>query len=200
LLRRSLPPEQFEQYEKFRADEKPERDAALRAIFAEPTREGIIAFLYRYCSSALRGDAVLAIFAVLPRDDLFWPVVAAAWSGFDNIDHKVFGREFRDRRGAWSPNCMSETDRATYAELPARFTIYRGQDANGPVKNAWTFSRDVAGGFAEGYRVSNRNPIVLTAETTKANVALVQTERSEAEVVVFKRPSRIQAAVWRARP
>jgi hypothetical protein len=92
------------------------------------------------------------------------------------------------RRKAWTPDCLLPGDRADYDALPERFTVYRGGDARFAVKNAWTLDLEVAEGFATGFRFPNKEPEVLTATTTKRNVALYHGDRKESEIVVFRRP------------
>jgi hypothetical protein len=164
-----------------------DKDVAWRALFAEPSSRAI-ADVLRFYPSEQRADATLLMFKHIESDDLFWSAVAEHWSGFDAIDHLEFEKEFRKRKAAWSPACMSANDQAAYHALPKSFTIYRGQDKSDVVKNSWTLDSEVAEGFAKGHRgIRNACPVVLTAITTKGNVALFLNDRSEAEIVLFRR-------------
>jgi hypothetical protein len=140
-----------------------------------------------YYPSEQRGDATLLIFKHVADDKLFWTIVAKHWSGFDAIDHEQFSAEFLKREAAWKIAYMSAKDRTRYRALPESFTIYRGQNRGDPVKNSWTFDRKVAEGFARGHRgMFNPSPVVLTANTTKPNIALLEHNREESEVVLFR--------------
>ena len=116
----------------------------------------------------------------------FWRTVMTEWSGFDAIDHESFFHLFYCYRRAWTPGLMHPDDRAAYAALPGRMTVYRGADLSAPMGLSWTLDRDIAAGFAEGHRgMMNPCPAVFTATVSPADVAFMQTERGEREVVLF---------------
>jgi len=80
-----------------------------------------------------------------------------------------------------------------YKGLPAKFTIYRGQDADSPIGLSWTTDKTVAEGFARGHRfMNNHNPVVLSKTVRKSSVAFVSQSRSESEVILFRIPSRCE--------
>jgi hypothetical protein len=171
------------------------KEASWRRLFAQPTIAGIEEVL-DYYPSEQRGDAILYIFKNINCGELFWPVIAKQWFGFDAINHSEFNEEFLKRRQTWKPTCMEADDRAAYETLPEKFTIYHGQDASRhSLSTSWTLDRKVAEGFAKGHRgIYNRSPRVLTATAEKENVALYLNGRSESEVVLF-RPPKIEQQV-----
>jgi hypothetical protein len=122
----------------------------------------------------------------------FWRWIAAEWSGFDRIPHLTYAACFRQGRYYWSPACMGEAARTFYDALPkSSIAVFRGQDRSAHIGLSWTTDRTVANGFARGHRgLLNPNPVVLTTTVAKRNVAFVNTEREEAEVVLFSRRQR----------
>ena len=95
----------------------------------------------------------------------------------------------RDRVAGWAPDCMTRKDLRKYHALPDRLTVWRGQDLAGEIKFSWTLDVKVAERFAKGHRgINHPNPIILAARTLKRNVAFYQSERKEAEVVLFQKP------------
>jgi hypothetical protein len=122
-------------------------------------------------------------------EELFWPVVADWWAmcGFIPYD---FSKLMRRLKPYWSPDYMSKEDRKVYDSLPDRFTVYRGQGQRQKIKCAWTLDVEKAKWFACRFNgiTNSAVPVVLTATTTKANVALYLGGRNESEIVVFKPP------------
>jgi hypothetical protein len=128
---------------------------------------------------------------------IFWKIVAREWCGFDRIPHARFELMFRSNRRAWSPSCMEDADRAAFDALPQEpFRIWRGQDGRRSLGLAWTRNLDVAEGFARGHRsIRNKRPSIASVLVRPCDAALVQTDRSEAEIVLFRRP-RLAAVRW----
>jgi hypothetical protein len=146
-----------------------------------------------------RAHALIFAFERIGHDNLFWIALAKWWSGFDAIDHETLNDLMRRRAPAWTPDCMTKKNLHKYRALPDRLTIYRGQDMAGEIKFSWTLDARVAEGFARGHRgAKHPNPIIYVATTDKDNVALYQSERKEAEVVLFQRP-KIDVAATRLR-
>ena len=120
----------------------------------------------------------------------FWQVLYSYWARFDFIRHRDFQRLFALYRGHWSPDFMSEVDRAHYDALPGKITIYRGQDAAARVGLAWTVDRAVADKFVRAVRT----PTIIQAKVRKRNVAAFLSCWGESEVILF----RTQAAFGRS--
>lgn len=117
---------------------------------------------------------------------IFWPALHSAWSGFDLIPHRQFARVFKDYKDSWSENHLAPEDASTYKALPDNITVFRGQDATAKVGLSWTLDRKVAEEFARGHRgIFNRNPVVIEAVVSKADIAGVYGERGESEIVLF---------------
>ncbi|HEY8124556.1 MAG TPA: hypothetical protein VIF88_03940 [Methylocystis sp.] len=115
----------------------------------------------------------------------FWRAIARHWTGFDRIPHRSFARFFKRHRATWSPEFLLPQDRAAYAILPEKPQVFRGQ-SNGPVGLSWTTNRATAEDFARGHRgIRVKEPVVVSATIRKADIAIVQTERKEDEVVIF---------------
>jgi hypothetical protein len=74
-----------------------------------------------------------------------------------------------------------------YDALPSIMTVYRGLDAcrGYPRGLSWTTDLAVAQKFAEGRRVTNPNPVVITARVRKSSVAMCHVMRNECETVLF---------------
>jgi hypothetical protein len=115
----------------------------------------------------------------------FWRAAGRHWTLFDLIPHRAFARLFKWHRATWSPKVLRPDDLDFYESLPETVQVFRGQ-TNGPVGLSWTTNRDRAEGFARGHRgVRVKEPVVISATIRKADIALVQTDRKEDEVVIF---------------
>jgi hypothetical protein len=60
--------------------------------------QSVLDYVQRAFGSAKRPKAFLEIIDETGRDDLFWPCVAALWSGFDAIDQDAYSKKFRALR------------------------------------------------------------------------------------------------------
>ena len=119
----------------------------------------------------------------------FWLLIAQEWSGFDAIPHCRYQRAFLRWRSWWSVKHLPSEDRAMYIALPdTQITAYRGQSADCRVGLSWTLDLATASAFARGHRSPNRNPTVYRAHIDKKDIALVFTDRKEAEIVLFQPP------------
>lgn len=122
----------------------------------------------------------------------FWREVAEWWCFMDGIEHENMALLFDAFSEQWSLDALSEKSRIMWRHLPSHkaITIFRGQDANHPVGLAWTTSQSKAEWFARcGMRGSgNVEPVVLTAQVWKGDVAFCFADRGESEVVPFHIP------------
>ena len=106
---------------------------------------------------------------------VFWDVVTEAWSSFDRIPHRDFEVLFK-RFGQSAP---------TVADLPAWFTVYRGQNSVEPNGLSWTRNEKVAEDFARGHRsISYAAPTIIEMEIERKVIAFVCSDRDEDEVVL----------------
>lgn len=133
----------------------------------------------KFYNSTERGDAVLQWARTLPwtsdAAEVFWNVIEEEWSGFDLIDHDGFADVFQYFMEWRAP-------RATGIEL----TVYRGQNARSPFGLSWTTDESIAEGFARGHRgIMNQQPIVIRGLVKSEHIALEESRRGEAEVIVF---------------
>lgn len=117
----------------------------------------------------------------------FWTGLHHVWSVFDAIPHARYAQMFRKHGRKWNVAFMSEAQQAIYKGLPDRVTVYRGQNADAPIGLSWTLDRAVAEGFARGHRGAVRSaPVIIQASVHKSDIASVQWERQEQEIVVFR--------------
>lgn len=166
---------------------------ALADLLASKDADCIPEFLLRWFNSVARPHALLWLLSMTaPKDGgRFWRLVADAWCGFDLIPHGAYAAAFRRHRAAWSADAMQGENRAAFDALPTMVTAYRGQDASAPIGLSWTLRRDVAEGFAATHRgARHKAPAIFASAIPKAAVALVCDDREEAELVLFKPPSR----------
>ena len=123
--------------------------------------------------------------------DFLAKALVEEWSGFDSIPHGDFAeilfalRQLEvDLRAA-----PSDEDRAFFDALPDPVTIYRGQDASAAPGLSWTTDREVATKLAGPMRSRHlRNPVILEAKITKADIAFVCNDRQKAELVLWAAP------------
>ncbi|TGE02436.1 hypothetical protein [Methylobacterium nonmethylotrophicum] len=80
---------------------------------------------------------------------------------------------------------QEDGDRAFYASLPDRITIYRGCDMDRVMSLAWTTDKAIALGFAKGHRgISVPNPVLASAFVRKHSILGAYQERQEHEILV----------------
>jgi hypothetical protein len=108
-------------------------------------------------------------------------------AAFDAIPHMIYGFSFARWKSEWAADCTANDDRATFDALPlVGIHVYRGQDQSASVGLSWTSDRKVAEGFARGHRgMYNPKPVILERVIGKKDIAFTQTDREEAEVVLF---------------
>jgi hypothetical protein len=155
--------------------------------FASGDRERALDLFYRHLclyESERRPRVFLNLISVADGP-FFWRAVGRHWSGFDLIPHREFARLFKRHRATWSPKVLRPNDLDFYEPLPETVQVFRGQ-TNGPVGLSWTTNCDCAEDFARGHRgIRVKEPVVIGATIRKADIALVQTDRMENEVVIF---------------
>ncbi|MGJ0534285.1 hypothetical protein [Methylocystis sp.] len=158
-----------------------------QALAATGADEGALDALGSYLSlfsSKARPEEFLILEPHM-RLNFFWRALAAEWSGFDRIPHLLFEDVLCRRRQCWRADHLGSNDAAAYNNLPQELNIFRGQ-SSGPIGLSWTTDFTVAEGFARGHRgIRLANPVVVAATAHKDDVALVQTERGENEIVLF---------------
>ncbi len=185
-------------YAELLAEKQRRQREAWSALCATPSIEAADAFLDRFFGSRERPLVVLDLLPLLfdaPSLESLWSWLAEKWSLFDLIPHARFQRAFRRYRASWSSDCLPAADRAIYDRLPARFEAYRGQSADKPIGLSWTLNRAVAVGFAQGHRgIRNSSPAVLRTTMSKRSVALVVSDRGEAEIMMFLAPTHPELA------
>ena len=109
-------------------------------------------------------------------------MIVLTWSDFDRIDHEAFEALFSDFGHGWNRT-------PEIAALPAHLTFFRGQSTDAEPGLSWTLDRKVAEGFARGHRnICVPDPVILTTEIERADVAMYLDARNEREVVLFKQP------------
>ena len=168
--------------------------------------EAISYYLSRYFDSTGRPYAFLDYFIGCQDPEVFWRTFHKEWSGFDAIPHEDFADLLEIYRQDWRPEFMPREDLQFYNSLPESVTVFRGQDQDAEIGLSWTLNRDVADGFAKGHRgIVNKSPVILTAEINKLDIASVQTDRNEAEIILFSAPVQARrplpcrrAGDWRA--
>lgn len=169
------------------ADLKRHRLQEYQAKVAEGDDDGVLEALGSYLSLFSSDGRPMAFLTLEPqmRPSLFWRAFAAEWCGFDRIPHRLFASVLGRRRACWRAHYMGSCDAAAYDNLQQEVTIFRGQSL-GAAGLSWTTDLIVADGFAQGHRgISLANPVVIAATARKDDVALVQTERGESEIVLF---------------
>jgi hypothetical protein len=94
---------------------------------------------------------------------------------------------FDDATDSYPRRILTDNDLAFYDTLPQRFTIYRGCSGIPPERAAvgvcWTTQRDIAEWFALRWSAPDREPVVVTARTSKKWVRLAKA--AEFEVVTI---------------
>jgi hypothetical protein len=126
------------------------------------------------------------------RPDVAWQFIMNAWSGFDLIPHDDYRRLFARKamREWWCPGWMPADAKQFYETLPAKVTIYRGQDGDHGVGLSWTTDIAIATRFARGHRGSvNPDPVVMKCEVRKRAIVFVTVDREESETVLWKPPT-----------
>ena len=117
----------------------------------------------------------------------FWTFVVKEWQGFNPIERTRSARLFSRYRSYWTPDALSEKDRAFYDSLPENFVAYRGQ--NGvelAAGGSFTLSETIARAHAGGRRnISYSDPTVLSLRVIKADVALAYAADGTDEIVLF---------------
>ena len=119
---------------------------------------------------------------------VFWPVMLEWWPCCDATwpwRHELLRRL---RRHGPALDFHSAEDRAGFAAMPERITVFRGC-SRGRVRGcSWSTDRDVAAGFARGHRgLRVPHPVVAQAEIEKASVFAIFNDREESEVLLDPR-------------
>lgn len=82
------------------------------------------------------------------------------------------------------------------AELPEMVTLWRGTSkltiAEAREGHSWTTERDTACWFAMRFAEVNGNPLVLTAEVAKSDIALFTNAREESEALLIRPPAAVK--------
>jgi hypothetical protein len=164
------------------------RRTALKAAPATQWVESINEYLFA-CDSVSRGPEMLTILvgrSPVPSS-VFWPVVIENWCNCDliNVESYLWLRVLAKYKCDADPmQYMEPETRVHYDSLPEKLTIYRGGDRPFIDGLSWTLNRQVAEGFARGFRLmNNRNPVIATAQVSKRNIFFATSHRDEAEVV-----------------
>lgn len=80
---------------------------------------------------------------------------------------------------------MEAEDRAFYAALPDRITIYRGCHMDRMMGLAWTTDRSTALTYARGHRqIAVPDPILVSATVAKTAILGAYQDRQESEILV----------------
>ncbi|MGU3358921.1 hypothetical protein ACLBWX_01165 [Methylobacterium sp. M6A4_1b] len=119
----------------------------------------------------------------------FWAGFHQTWIDCDDTwDHRDELLELLRDFDAEAEPCASlreDSDRAFYASLPDRITVYRGCDMDRVMGLAWTTDKAVALGFTKGHRgISVPNPVLASAFVRKHNILGTYQQRQEREILV----------------
>jgi|SRR5579871_2317491 len=131
-----------------------------------------------------RLDAFQAIEPKL-TDQEYWKLLGSVWIDSENIGHRfhVWLRLLKSKRPG-REYFMDEEDRAEFAKLPEKLTIYRGYQ---PGKNAhgisYTLDKAKAEWFAKRF---SQNGKVKTKTVAKSEIFAYLGGRNEREVIVWK--------------
>lgn len=176
-----------------------------RAISTAGFRRVCAPFEIETMESAFDGDPEAArILSVTLRNDRRGHMAVAMWRA------KVSKEAFREYfSSAWDHDHRhvihaAETRRTLAclfryaafplpAELPETIPVWRGTSKlttkEAKQGYSWTTNRDVACWFAMRFASHNGSPLVLSANVTKADIALFHSEREESEAVLLRPPA-----------
>jgi hypothetical protein len=125
------------------------------------------------------------VLAPLSRSDWF-RLLGSEWTDCDSIwtARAMIRAELRDAGRDELDSMMTEVERTALAQLPARFTIYRGCYAINRAGLSWSLERSIAEGFPRRTRYlrPGEQPILRLGTCARERVVL-KLDRNEREIV-----------------
>lgn len=142
-----------------------------------------------------RAQALMSVRNAMPDATDYWPLVGEVWSDTENFwQERPLWRVLLTSPKRWMlerPLMMSERERATYAALPGKLTVYRGGHSKhrraAQTGYSWTTDLEVARRFAGRYLRDGKAGdvgVVYEREVFKRDVIATLSGRNEHEVVL----------------